>query len=569
MGRSMKAINKIQYYMKAALVIAVALAFVVPTSAVITNPMFAKTSQSVKYETSQSAIHKSLPTGGARGTDVLVSVDNPSQDDETPKITRNTQGTIVVTYEKQIDALLRHAAVVYSPDNGQSWTEQFEFDTTGLQGSEYLQSVDIKYSLAAGQFFWHGIDPFATQYNEEHYWIPGDIANATEAMGFGISGQGASDYTEGALGVVGEWSIGLSIETNYGIINDPGLGYWWWDGVPTDNPKNPIDVNASWAHGFYYDGGSILKTSEASQPEMATGNNLYMVMQSYNGAYSNISFKATSTDLNPYSPTFLLTQGGGPGGMDKFADIEAWPFKQAYVAVDATDPEIGAKGNVVAVVYDQGGDVKCTTSIDGGLNFTISSTVATGAAYPAAYVAANKIYVAYVKDGNLFYVASSDNGATWGAPTQINDQAGTVVAQPGTVDVDASGFVWTDSRNGKYDIYFEYTELEPPTQVPKLVVSKVTGGIGVKATIGNTGDAPATNVQWTIKVTGGILGLIKVNANGSIPSLAVGTESTGKTKIIIGLGTISVDVAATCDEGPTVSVTKTGKQLLFFTTIAA
>jgi hypothetical protein len=427
--------------------------------------------------------------------------------------------------------------------------------------------VDLKYSTVAGQFFWHGIDPFASQYNEEHYWIPGDIANATEATGWGLSGTGSTDYTEGACTNVGEWMLGLAIDTSYGITGDPGLGYWWWDGV--SDPMNPVDVNASWAAGFYYDGQSVLKTAQASQPEMATGNNVYMVMQSFNGAYSNISFKATVTDLNPYSPTFLFTSGGGPGGMDKYADIEVWPLKQFFVAVDATDPEIGAKGNVVTVVYDQGGDVKCSTSIDSGINWTISSTVATGAGFPAAYVSADKIYCAYVKDGNLFYVVSSDNGATWGSPTQINDQAGTVVAQPGTVDVDASGFVWTDSRNGKNDIYFEYMELEPPTELPELAITKVSGGIGVSATIGNTGTAPATNVVWTIEVTGGILGLIKKTGTGTIASIAVGGEGSGKTKMILGLGTISVKVTATCDEGPTATATKAGKQLLFFTTVTA
>jgi hypothetical protein len=563
----MKAIHKKKFYIKAALVIAVALAFVIPTSAVVTNPLSVKTYQSTGCSAKQTAIHKSLPVVAQLGTDVLISSDNPDLTDETPKTTMSNDGTIVVTYEKEGGALARVIPLVYSKDNGQTWIEQFEFDSINMQeGSGYLQSPDIKYSAAAGQFFWHAIDPFATSYNEEYYWIPGDIENATVANGWGVSGTGSTDYMDGAIANVGEWALGLAIDTSYGIINAPGLGDWWWDGTTA---LNPVDVDPSWAAGFYYDGGSILKTAQASQPEMATGNHVYMVMQSFNGAYSNISFKATVTDLNPSSPTFLFTSGGGPGGMDKYTDIEVWPIKQLFVAVDATDPEIGAKGDVVAVVFDQAGDVKCSTSIDGGGNWS-TSTVATGASYPAAYVAENKIYCAYVKDGNLFYTASSDNGATWGTPTQINDQPGTVVAQPGTIDIGAAGFVWTDNRNsGKKDIYYEYMEMEPPVQVPKLEITKISGGIGVSATIGNTGDAPATNVQWTIKVTGGILGRIDVNGNGTIASLAVGGEGSGKTKMILGLGTISVQVTATCDEGSTATLTKAGKQLLIFSSIPA
>lgn len=558
--------NKIKICMKAVVVIAIALAFVVPTSAVVTNPLNIKPYQTLKNHAEQAALHESLPVVGTRGTDVLISSDNPDLTDETPKATMSSDGTIVVTYEKEVDALTRLIPIVFSKDNGQTWTKQFEFNSVDLSGSGYLQTPDIKYSVAASQFFGHAIDPLAEQYNEEYYWIPGDIENATSAEMYGISGQGATDYTEGAITNVGEWAVGFSLETNYGVIKDPGLGYFWWDG--TNSPVQPKDVNANWAAGFYYDGQSILRTAEASQPEMATGNHLYVVMQSFNGVYSNISLKATVTDLDSSSPTFLFTSGGGPGGMDKYADIEAWPVKQFYVAVNATDPEIGAKGDVVSVVYDQSGDVKCSTSIDGGINWTITSTVATGAAYPSAYVAANNIYCAYVKEGNLFYVVSSDNGATWGTPIQINDQSGTVVAQPGTVDIGPAGFVWTDNRNdGKKDIYYEYMELEPAVQVPKLTIAPVTGGIGVSTTIDNSGEASATNVQWTMSVTGGILGKINVQKTGTIPTLAVGGSETIKSGLILGLGSITVAVSATCDEGVAASQSATGKVLLFFVKI--
>jgi len=553
-------------FVKAALVFAVALAFVIPTSAVITNPLSIKTYPSTNCPARLTAVHKPLPVVATLGTDVLVSSDNPDLIDETPKATMSSDNTVVVTYEKEYDAFTRKIPIVYSKDNGTTWTTLSEIDSTAMTGgSGYLQSPDIKYCPEAGEFIWHGIDPFADSYNEEYYWIPGDIENATTVPGFGVSGTGATEYQDCALTYVGKWAVGISIDTNSGLTQIPGLGYWWYDGTTA---LNPVDVDPTWAAGYYYDGGSILKTAAASQPEMATGNHLYMVMQSFNGVYSNISLKATVTDLNPGSPTFLYTSGGGPGGMDKFADIEVWPVKQFYVAVNATDPDVGAKGNVVAVVYGQAGDVKCRTSIDGGGNWTNSSTVATGAQYPAVYVTANKIYCAYVKGGNLFYAVSSDNGVTWGTATQVNDQAGTVVAQPGTVDIGPGGFVWTDNRNdGKKDIYYEYFLMEPVVKVPILEIVSVTGGIGVSATIKNNGNAPATNATWTIKVTGGILKRINVTATDKNASLAIGGEDGGKTKMILGLGTISIQVTATCDEGSTDTLTKEGKQLLFFTKI--
>ncbi len=562
----MKETNKIGYYMKAATVIAVALAFIVPTSAVITNPLVGKTYQQHGMSATQQAIHKSMPSVAGLGTDVLVSGDNPDFRDETPHATMNSKGVIVVVYEKEIDSVVRRIPVVYSNDNGATWITQFELDSTGLQGSDYLQSPDVKYSAVADQLFVHMVDPFADMYNQEFWWIDGDIANDTEATGYGISSQGGSDYTDGAVTYVGEWAVGLAIHTYSTYPHTLGLGYFMYDGV--NDPMQPEDYDPTWATGFYYDAWSILKTSEASQPELATGNNLYMVCQSFNGAYSNISFKATVTDLNPASPTFLFTKGGGPSGMDKYADIECWPLKQFYLAVDATDPDVAAKGDVVAVAYDQAGDVKCRTSINAGMNWSDATTVATGS-YPAVFVADEKIYVAYVSSGNLFYKVSTDNGATWGAATQVNDVSGTVVAKAGTADIGPAGFVWTDNRDGANNIYHDYMKMDTPAQLPKLEITKIGGGIGVSATIKNTGDAAATNVEWTITVTGGILGLINVEGTGTAATLAVGAEMSGKTKMILGFGAISVQVTATCDEGSTATLSKTGKQLLIFSSIPA
>ena len=50
---------------------------------------------------------------------------------------------------------------------------------------------------------------------------------------------------------------------------------------------------------------------------------------------------------------------------------------------------------------------------------------------------------------------------------------------------------------------------EPPTY-PKLELIEVSGGVGVSAVISNIGEAPATNVNCTIAVTGGIFELINL-----------------------------------------------------------
>jgi hypothetical protein len=554
----MKAINKVKISIKAVLVIAVALAFVIPTSAVVTN--IKTNTNNTAQIILQPALHKVLPKQNPMpfGTNVLISSDNPSLDDETPKVTVNGTGCIVVTYEKKIDDFTRTIPIAYSVDNGSTWTTQFELNSIEwTSGSGYLNTPDIKYDSAAQIFVWSAIDPLADIYNEHVSQIPYDIADATSMSIMGISGTSSTEYTEGACTYVGPWIIDLAVSSISGITKCLGLGYFTYDAA-NDTYIQPSDVNSGWAAGFYYDGGSILKTSEVSHPEMATGNRLYMCMESHSGIYTNISFKSTVTDLNPSSPTFLFTSGGGPGGMDKFADCEVWPLQQKYVAINATDPDIGARGDQVVIVYSQGGDVKCTASTD-LQNWTVS-TVATGAGYPAVYVTNDKVFCAYVKSGNLYLVNSTDSGVTWGTSQQMNDQDGTVAAQSGSVDLGAMGAVWTDTRNGAKDIYYQYIKLEIPPAMPIMNVDKISGGLGVSAIITNTGTVDATNVNVTFKFSGGLV--FPKQKTVSVGTIAKGGQATAKA-MAFGFGKPTITITATCAEGPTATKTASGLVLLF------
>jgi hypothetical protein len=361
------------------------------------------------------------------------------------------------------DISITTVPVCYSDDDGTTWTMKFLFDSSEFpEGSGVLYRPVIVYDSAADEFFWQAIDPYAAMYNEEMAWIPGDIVGADECLWYGISGSDSSDYIEGTIMYVGEWFVGLSIETTMGFVQIPGLIYLWHD-KSTDAILMPSEYNPEWAWGFYYDGQSILETGPALAPSMAAGaDRMYMIMERENetAGRTDLAFKATVTDLDPESDTFLYTLGGGPGDMDKYADIEVWPWQQ-YLIEDATDPYIVASGSNVAVFYMQGGSVYCKYSDDSGDTWDISE-VAQSAGYPAAWMSGDVISCVYVQDGNLFKIMSSDGGATWGTPEQVNDVAGTVVAESRTADIDIGGIAWTDSRNGKFDIYFEAIERQYP-----------------------------------------------------------------------------------------------------------
>jgi hypothetical protein len=90
---------------------------------------------------------------------------------------------------------------------------------------------------------------------------------------------------------------------------------------------------------------------------------------------------------------------------------------------------------------------------------------------------------------------------------------------------------------------------------PVIEIGNITGGLfKVNAVIKNTGTVEATNVQWSIKLTGGFIILGK-ESTGTIPTIAAGATADISSKFIIGLGktvmTVTADTA-TKDQPATV-----------------
>jgi len=404
----------------------------------------------------EKAINKPIPKTTNFQGNILISALNPGGDDENPKITRSPTGILVVVYEQSLGIFSKTIPVCYSLDNGETWTMQFNLDSAEFtEGSGLLQSPDIKYNSELDQFMLVEVDPIAEMYSLHMSWILGDIANAEEISIYGVSGSGAADHYESSVMEVGPYMVTpyLNDDPDYDLYHVPGLGYW-------DYPEfaHPPEMG-----GFYYDGQSVQQNIPASNIECDAGSErMYMVMQSDLDGGSKISWKGTVTDID-----LLCTSGGGPGGMDQYADIEVWPWQQ-YIAegsgdIDVADPDISASGTNVVIAYMTNDntfgtwDIKCAYSSNSGDTWQISGVAADEAlteTNPAIYISGNNVICAYVMDGNL-YVASSDNGgATWDDSVQINDNPGSVIAEYGTVDINPAGVVWTDDRNGAKDIYF-------------------------------------------------------------------------------------------------------------------
>jgi hypothetical protein len=128
-----------------------------------------------------------------------------------------------------------------------------------------------------------------------------------------------------------------------------------------------------------------------------------------------------------------------------------------------------------------------------------------------------------------------------------------------------------------FKIITEDPYIEPPTNwtqysyiitladmlQPELTIV-VEGGLGVTATITNTGSIKATNCVATFNISGGII----LSPSGGIKTITVGDISANGTEsaktMVIGIGKPTIIVDVTCDEGVTASSTYKPKFLLFF-----
>ena len=97
----------------------------------------------------------------------------------------------------------------------------------------------------------------------------------------------------------------------------------------------------------------------------------------------------------------------------------------------------------------------------------------------------------------------------------------------------------------------------------ELSIIDVSGPIGVNAGISNVGEIAAENVEYTMDITGGILGRVNVSAPGTIASIAVGAEEAISSGIFIGFGSVDIVITASADNAVEVTATKSGLLLGF------
>jgi hypothetical protein len=507
------------------LVVGIILLFLSAYAALVVGASYANRQLPQFVQQNIQAIQKDVIGQTCLDGNALIS--SNSGNDYHPRMTTNGLGQPIVVYEQEINASSKKIPVVYSADHGQTWTRQFLVDSQDIidtAASGILHYPDIVYNAPNDLLFLTMIDPDAEMYNQEMGFIQGNIANATEALWFGVSGSGSEGYSYGGAVCTNNFFLALAILNCSGFTQN-FLTVWC---------TYPDFEFPPGMYGFNYDGQSVHQSAPAAEVEMdSNSNQIFIVCETRLDSGTKITIKTNVMNEE------LITSGEQKDGMDKYDDPEQMPGE--YLSL-GTDPDVAGSGNRVCVVYVEDGNVICKSSTcsveyEPGFNW-LESTVERGASAPAVYMQGNNVYCAYVKDGNLYLKTSEDGGITWGAAEQKNDVDGKVVAEKGAVDIGKTGIVFTDTRNGNYDIYFSSIITAP---APQIVIDSISGGVGVRAVIRNIGVVPAEYFTWSIKSNGIVF--VGKETSGTA-NLQPGASTTIKTGLMLGFGPISITIIA-------------------------
>ncbi|MDD3493793.1 MAG: hypothetical protein PHZ19_09900 [Candidatus Thermoplasmatota archaeon] len=442
-----------------------------------------------------------------------VQLTSDQEDERHPAIAQAFDGSFVVAYDKQVSPLTGHIYFLRSTDNGDTWTEVWNTDTeagdmnTGLQNWPAICNVPEGNALfgswndeAQGIIFFINVSDPAS-------------AASYEAM---LGGYDASD-----------WDYDRSMFTVEAYspqrLSVGHVGHVIYAGYDLPSASQIITFTTGYQGSFGI-----------------TGDEDYPI--SYNneiGITDNYFWLAWDSPDEDTGNSYLVVKWGDP---DEEGDAHLWPETEFRSGASYMDPAFDASGTSLVMVYMSNDniygdwDLAVKYSTDEGSTWqdgSFPSQPQVDEKSPEIFMSGSTVFCTFIREGNLYLTKSTDLGQTWEDPERINDQDGTVVEEPGAVAVSEGGIAWEDTRNGNIDIYYA------PLPTAILNVESVSGGLGLSATVSNTGTVAAENVEWSIQFSGLVfLG----NTAGTIPLLEPGETETISTGLVFGIGPSTITI---------------------------
>lgn len=215
-------------------------------------------------------------------------------------------------------------------------------------------------------------------------------------------------------------------------------------------------------------------------------NNLHIIWQDYRNANSEIYYKNSMNNGISFSPDLRLTNNAGQSAL----------------------PEVAVSGSSVHVVWEEDTtgnyEIFYMRSTDNGATWgsVIRLTNANGiSGYAHVSASGSTVHVLWrdLRDGSfdLFYKRSTDNGATWSADLSLVPHSGGALASSSAITTTGSNvyLAWSDTRDSNnYEIYFKRSTNGGVSWQADTRLT-VTAPVSERPTIGALGDN--INLVWT------------------------------------------------------------------------
>jgi hypothetical protein len=439
------------------------------------------------------------------GTDRQIT--SSEYDEENPVVDIGADGNYLLLYHYIEDAFTSALGIQLSSDFGETWPSDLIWS---LSSSNFNDASPINPDIGfmGDKIHAYGTNELITQdpilylhdYVDIHdpntwniysfdlststYCAESAIATNDTKLAIGSirDVDGTSGYFEDTLSIMWDTNGLEDLETDGGV-------YWLNDDDGISTPYSHLSADAG------------DKTFFAFQVEESSG------FSSIRSAYCAIDENTEYSDWR---------QSGVVGG-------------KSY---NCTNPDISVSGGRAYIVYnsDQNGnqDIYVATSTAGSvwIKYPIVKSI-DDELYPLVTANGNDVLCVFIKNGNLYKTNSEDAGKTWSEPEQVNEEPGTIIENFQFADIKGNYCFWMDNRNGNSDIY--YDEIG---SAPIIIINEIKLGFGIKATISNTGNAPAENLPWSIKLEDGFI--LSGAQSGDTIDIAAGETKTINSDFIFG-----------------------------------
>jgi len=483
------------------------------------------------------------------GTDFAI-FENGEMHVQNPSIVSDGSGNLLVLGEFNPSIFSRSLFGRWSTNNGESWISEDEI--YGWEFEDAYTKPKIDY-YGSGKTAWGTLVPEGALTNDVHYIEFPDITDP----------EAPSENADGWTAWHVEWGNQENIDsTDVACYSDesniPSPEYFGAVGMTGDNNYGGYEEDKTMMFSHFTEGGSVQLIFFYDM--FADCSNMAVEIDQSNGQYYMVSNYENETDSSDTGAWLLTAQ--------IYNDPDWWSTSWPGVLFNGlNNPQIAASNGRVYVVGElldestDNSDIQCWTTTDpedgqSWESFMVTDTTDVNEKYPSVSTVGGLVICSYISDGDIYTSISEDNGQTWVQnPGQVNDESGTAYEQYSSMNLGDEFIVWTDERSFFKSVYFDKAL---DVSIPKLEITSISGGIGVKATITNTGSAPAENVDWSIVTEGTVF--LGGEKSGQI-TLQPDETKTIKTGLMLGFG--NIDVTVTLD---TMTKTASGKLLLFFIT---